>query len=588
MEFIWGWKRDLVKDGKQYPPSRTIYFNGSYFYLSSRSALKEIASLYKQIGKSRKIGQFQLKSCIKSEPRYPGFARLVIEIGSPSKEDRQIVRRLLKRKPRLKIEPPKVILESSSFDISQYTPFVLYAGSGLSTESGLPLLGEVHQTFYVDDLEKGEFIFGIKDPLPKKLAQDISKVFALFDKFNHQAKLAKPSASHQIIKTLYQKGMIKQVLTDNMDDIFQKLGIPYTPTRLSIFPDRFPIVFDKTIKALLVIGVAVDRREVIKQARIQGLKIIAINPVLKVAPKSRNIDYLNDGDIFFKAKAREILPKIVSFLMGSKRVLITGGTGFIGSHTADKLRQLGYQCKMFTGDVRKLADWQKALAGIDVVFHAAGIRTETDQDFAVNTDGVKNMFEVIGKLKYPLQKVVLISSQAAVKPDSIYGQSKHQAEQIAQQMGQKLKIGVVILRYSPVLGSGIREKSNMSGPLVNWVKAGLKGEPILIYQDPFRKRNYIHINDVVEANILAIEKLKKGIYNVVGGKAITLMELAKIIKKVTGNKSQIKVVPHQLKKSEKGDQLVSISKLKKFGWQPKGSIKQAVKDFVAQSTDHQS
>jgi hypothetical protein len=73
-----------------------------------------------------------------------------------------------------------------------------------------------------------------------------------------------------------------------------------------------PVEFDPEAKALLVVGVAVDRRDVIKQARRKGLKIIAINPVFGVAPHSRNMDYLCKGDIFFRREAGKALPKIIS------------------------------------------------------------------------------------------------------------------------------------------------------------------------------------------------------------------------------------------------------------------------------------
>ena len=122
---------------------------------------------------------------------------------------------------------------------------------------------------------------------------------------------AQPSDSHKIIAGLYQKGIVRQVFTDNMDDILEKVNVPYTRTRQGIFPYRYPVEFDSDARSLLVIGVAVDRRDVIKQARARGLKIIAINPVYGVAPHSRNMDYLSHGDIFFREKACEALPKII-------------------------------------------------------------------------------------------------------------------------------------------------------------------------------------------------------------------------------------------------------------------------------------
>ncbi len=97
-----------------------------------------------------------------------------------------------------------------------------------------------------------------------------------------------------------------------MDNILDKVNVAYTKTRQGIFPDRYTVKFDENVKALLIVGVAVDRRDVIKQARAAGLKIISINPVFGVAPHSRNMDYLTRGDLFFRERACEALPKIIS------------------------------------------------------------------------------------------------------------------------------------------------------------------------------------------------------------------------------------------------------------------------------------
>lgn len=322
-DVLWGWKRDLVKKGKQYPESRTIFFSGdfslkqnelnlarAFFFLSTRAKTPEMDLLKKAVGKSRKLGRWEVAVEMRPEKIYPGYTRLTLIIGEPSTYDTSSVARLLKRKPRLTIEAPKIIHESPDFDLVRWTPMAVYLGSGLSAESGLPLLGEVHKIFEVDDLETGEFIFGAKDHLPERLVKDVEGEFRKFCQFNIDALKAKPSFSHQLIAKLWQKGIIRQVLTDNLDHLLQKVGVPYAQTRLSIFPDRFEVKYDSREKSLLVIGVSVDRREVIKQARRRGLKIIAINPVFEVAPRSRNMDYLQPGDIFFKSEAKEILPKL--------------------------------------------------------------------------------------------------------------------------------------------------------------------------------------------------------------------------------------------------------------------------------------
>lgn len=319
----WGWKRDEIKNGVRAPNSRTVYFSAdlgeaegevnierAFFFLDSRAKKEEIQMLVEQIGKSRMIAGYQLK-ILSWDARHEGYARLRLTIGRPTGYDLKTIKRRLKGKPRLSIPAPRLVPDHGNYNLSSFAPFALCAGSGLSAESGLPLLGSIHNLFEVDNMETGELVFGVADTLPGRIVNKPAKLFKSFCKFTIDAVKAEPSGSHLLIADLHRKGIIRQIFTDNMDDILEKTNLPYTRTRLSIFPDRFPAEFDPGVKSLLVVGVAVDRRDVIKQARAAGLKIIAVNPIMGVAPHSRNMDYLRRGDILFRQKAEDALPKII-------------------------------------------------------------------------------------------------------------------------------------------------------------------------------------------------------------------------------------------------------------------------------------
>lgn len=276
-----------------------------------------------------------------------------------------------------------------------------------------------------------------------------------------------------------------------------------------------------------------------------------------------------------------------------KKVLITGGKGFVGGHTCKALLKKGYEVFVFDGDVRKVGDWERNLVkSIDVVLHLVAVRTETEKDFEVNIKGTENFFKTVAKLSQKPKKFILASSQVVyigkkppfresmkVKPQTIYGKSKYQAEVISQEYGNKFGIRVIILRYSTVLGSGVKEKSNMSGPLYLWTKAALKGDDIKVFQDGKQTRDYVHVDDVVLANIMAVEKNVGGVFNVGGGREIELLSLAKMVKKVTGSKSKI-VITEKYSKTDPRQMFSNIAKLENLGWKPKKSTKQAVYEFV--------
>lgn len=276
------------------------------------------------------------------------------------------------------------------------------------------------------------------------------------------------------------------------------------------------------------------------------------------------------------------------------KILLTGASGFIGNHTRKALLAKGYKVFVFRGDVRKIGDWKKNLENRPfTVIHLAAVKTESRKDFEVNTKGTENFFKAVEKSSYKTFRFILVSSQAvyigqkppfketmALKPKTTYGISKLKAEHIAQKYGEKLGIRVIILRYSPVLGAGVRTGSNMSGPLFNWTKEALLGQPIQVFQNGEQTRDYVHVNDAVSAIILSVEKDLKGIFNVGGGKEIRLLDFAKWIKKVTQSNSRILRVDRKATVGDPKRMFSDISKLEKFGWKPRSSAKDAINEFV--------
>lgn len=276
-----------------------------------------------------------------------------------------------------------------------------------------------------------------------------------------------------------------------------------------------------------------------------------------------------------------------------REILITGSSGFIGSRTVSKLEKLRFKVQLFKGDVRRVEDWQENLAGGEIVLHLAAVKTKTDKDFEINTRGTENLFKAAQKSEKLPQKVILSSSQVVYlgceppfkenmvpRPTTVYGKSKLEAEKIAQEWSEKLGIPLVILRYSGVLGPGVREKSNMSRPLFAWTKAALGNKPIKVLQDGNQTRDYIHVDDVVAANILAIESLDRGIYNVGGGEEIKLVDLANWVRKATGGLSKVLIVGGQPSSSDPRCAFSETQKMEQYGWFPKKTAKEAVREFI--------
>jgi UDP-glucose 4-epimerase len=267
-------------------------------------------------------------------------------------------------------------------------------------------------------------------------------------------------------------------------------------------------------------------------------------------------------------------------------VLVTGASGFIGSRTNEALKG-----NPFEGDIRSVEDWEKNLKKDQIIFLIAGVRTETKKDFEINAVGTINLFDAINNNNKP-KKIVLASSQAVYMgnqapfkesqvplPATVYGQSKFLAEMAALKWCRKFNIPLIILRYSAVLGPGIREKSKMSGPTFMWTRAALAGEPLKVNQDGRQSRDYVHIEDVVSANALAMN-LPDGIYNVSGDREVMLSELAQWIKEAANSNSEIVIVGGEPTKDDPKRMASDTSKIRKYGWKWSKTAKEGATEFV--------
>lgn len=223
--------------------------------------------------------------------------------GHPSDEDADRVSRLLQRRPRRKWvhgEMPVAITDVR--EAFRLFPVDAYVGSGLSYECGLPTLCQVHDAFCLDDHQAGSFTFGSADRLPDWLAADPEATILSFCNLGVMAVSAEPSRAQQTISDLFKSGSIRQVLSDNVDNMLCKVDVPFTRTRGSgVFNEKFPVEF--RTGTLLVVGIAADRRQIIAQARQKRMNVIVVDPCMKVSHGVQHLNYLRATDRFYRCTA---------------------------------------------------------------------------------------------------------------------------------------------------------------------------------------------------------------------------------------------------------------------------------------------
>ncbi|MBS3153267.1 UDP-glucose 4-epimerase GalE [Candidatus Woesearchaeota archaeon] len=307
-------------------------------------------------------------------------------------------------------------------------------------------------------------------------------------------------------------------------------------------------------------------------------------------------------------------------------ILVTGGAGYIGSHTVHELVNQGFDVivldslenghkeflpeniHLFKGNLASLSDIEKVFIShkIDAVIHFAAYALVGEsmenpvKYFHNNLAGGINLIKTM--LKFNVKNIVFSSTCATygiperlpldeihpTNPVNYYGLSKRMFEQVLES-SQIQGMNYVILRYFNAAGAafGIGEKHNPEThliPLVLEVALGKKDHVKVFGTDYPTKdgtciRDYIHVLDLASAHILALKSLwveKSGVYNLGTGKGTSVKEVIDICKEVSGK--DIKVVEEARRPGDPPELVASPIKAKKeLGWEAKHNIKDIIK-----------
>lgn len=261
------------------------------------------------------------------------------------------------------------------------------------------------------------------------------------------------------------------------------------------------------------------------------------------------------------------------------RALVTGGAGFIGSHLVRRLVMDGHEVHIldsglstspylspkplgrihqFDADVRDLAAVNSAARNCDVIFHQAAIPSvvksfKNPQDtLSVGIDGTLNV--MLAARTAGIRRVVAASSSAVygdsplspktesmpLHPISPYAISKQVSEQLGEILGPKLGIVMVSLRYFNVYGPGQRADSDYAAVIPRFLELVHQGATPTVFGDGEQTRDFIHVDDVVRANLLAATATigESVALNIGSGRALSINSLLATIGSVVGRRVQ--------------------------------------------------
>ncbi len=306
------------------------------------------------------------------------------------------------------------------------------------------------------------------------------------------------------------------------------------------------------------------------------------------------------------------------------QVFVTGGAGFIGKHlvkhllekknkviiydnlknssknSITNLEKLG--AKFIKGDITNLGKIKKSLSGSDVVIHLAAQIDVQDSienpqyTHDVNVTGTLNVLNACVEKKvrniiapssaavYGIQKDLPISENSQTIPISPYGASKLAMEYYMQAFSNCYDLNCISLRLFNVYGTG--QTSAYSGVITKFLQNIKQKKPLEIFGDGSNTRDFVSIEDVVQAFEKSIEQIKnkKGrFYNIASGKYVSIKELAETMVEISGKK-----IPIVYKKAKKGDILhsqVSVWLAKKeLGYVPQVELKKGLQELIKEFT----
>lgn len=290
------------------------------------------------------------------------------------------------------------------------------------------------------------------------------------------------------------------------------------------------------------------------------------------------------------------------------KVLVTGGSGFIGSHVVDKLREKGVVVRIFDlvvpvyrkdieffhGSLLDLEAVRMSMSGIDAIFHLAAIADVKDvfeephYSENINVRGTINVLEAARRAS--LKRVIYGSTtwvysdvpQKTVdegtplsSPSHFYTATKITSEYYCQCYSKHYGLPITILRYGIPYGPRARDGAVI--PIL--VSKALRGDPLTIAGDGSQFRKFVYVEDLAEGNVLALKPIAKNkIYNLDGNQKVTIKQIAETIQSLVGH-VKIEYVPARGGDFSGKDISSDLAK-KELGWEPKIPFEEGVSRYI--------